>query len=337
MKAFFKSGAKLWPYLLIGLICAGAVVGGNLLFNSAPTTASANFYTVQRGEIKAVVRTTGRLELARQTKLFFRTTEMVRRFYVKPGDFVPVGTLLAEQDSSQLERDYQQAVAQREIARFNSGAQAERGQNPGTVSELYSAARQAEVAESQLVRAKAALDNARIYAPFDGTILSLEVSEGDNVGYGQPVLTFGDLSRLQVRAEVDEIDVANVAVGQSVQFSLDALPGKSFEGMVSLLSPAPSQRQGSTVYVATVAFAPAPDLPLRPGMAANLTITSLTRRDVLLVPNRALETIGLRKYVTVQRANGTLEKTPVETGLSNPDQTEIISGLTDGTKIVLPR
>jgi HlyD family secretion protein len=121
-----------------------------------------------------------------------------------------------------------------------------------------------------------------------------------------------------------------------VQFTLDAFPGRTFDGNVTLLSPAPSQRQGSTAYAATVSFAQQPELIIRPGMAANLTITSLSRKGVLLVPNRALETIGLRKYVTRQSATG-LEKVPVETGLNNPDQTEIISGLREGDKILLPR
>lgn len=332
MRAFWR---KSWLPVLIALACSLIVVISGFWLAAGSASGGLKLYSVQRGEIRAAVRTTGRVELARQVRLSFRGTEMVRRIYVKPGDFVPAGTLLLEQDTGQLEREYQQALAQREIARFNSGAQAERGQNPGTVSELYSAARQAELAEAQLVRAKASLENARIYAPYDGTVLSVEINEGDNVGFGQPVLTFGDLSRLQVRAEVDEIDVANVAVGQTVQFSLDALPGKNFDGQVSLLAPAPSQRQGSTVYAAIISFSPARELAIRPGMAANLTITSLFRRNVLLVPNRTLETIGLRKYVTVQRSNGVLEKVPVETGLSNSEQTEVIYGLNENDKLVL--
>lgn len=71
-------------------------------------------------------------------------------------------------------------------------------------------------------------------------------------------------------------------------------------------------------------------------MAANLSITSLSRTNVLLVPNRALETIGLDRYITLIHPDGSTEKVPVETGLTNPDQTEIISGLNQGDKISLP-
>lgn len=329
---------QVWlPLVVIGVV-AGLVAGVGLLVLSDTPQASAATYTVRRGNISAVVRTTGKLEPVRQTRLTFRTSEALRRVLVKPGDFVPAGTLLMELDTTQLEKQLAQAQAQRDIARFNLSAQAEKAQNnQPSVSELYATARQSEQADSQLATARAAIDNARLYAPFDGTLLSMESSEGDNVGAGQPVATFADLGRFQVRAEVDEIDVANVAVGQSVQFSVDAFPGRNFEGQVVLLSPAPVQRQGSTIYPTIVSFSKPDNLYMRPGMAANVSITSLSRSNVVLVPNRALENIGLRKYVTRLRPDGTLEKTPVEVGLTNPDQSEIVGGLAEGDRLSIPR
>ena len=327
--------------LIVILVVAGLVFLATLLLTgnqAAPSTV----YQVRRGNISAVVRTTGKVEAVRQVKLSFRAGDMLRRTLVKPGDFVPSGTLLMELDTTNLERQLAQAQSQRDIARFNQSASAEKAQNnpnaaPASPSELYSLALQAQLADAQLTQARTALENARVYAPFDGTILSVDANEGDFVNPGQGVITFGDLTRLQVRADVDELDVANVAVGQSVSFNLDAFPGKSFDGQVSLVSPSPTQRTGSTVYQAVVSFTRPKDLYIRPGMAANLVITSLTRNNVLLVPNRALETIGLRKYVTLLQPDGSSTKVPVETGLTNPDQTEIISGLNEGDKINLPR
>ncbi len=328
------------PVLLVGLVAAGVVLVGLTLHDNKP--GPANLYTVRRGTISSLVRTTGKLEAARQVRLAFRSGDLVKRILVKPGDLVPAGTLLMELDTTQLQKQLDQAQAQYEISRFNQSAQAEKAQaNPGNTpaspSELYALARQSQLADSQLENARSALENARIYAPFDGTVLSVEASEGDPVNPFQPVATFGDLNRLQVRADIDEIDVASVALGQAVQFSLDAFPGKSFQGQVTQLSPSPTQRQGSTVYPAIVTFQRPADLFLRPGMAANLSITSLSRTNVLLVPNRTLETIGLRKYVTRPRSDGTLDKIPVEVGLSNPDQSEIISGLNEGDQVVIPQ
>lgn len=328
------------PLIIIGVV-AGLVFLASYLLGGTQTV-TGTVYQARRGNISAVVRTTGKVEAVRQLKLSFRAADMLRRTLVKPGDFVPSGTLLMELDTTSLERQLSQAQAQREIARFNLSAQVEKSQtNPNAVpaspSELYSLARQSELADTQLSQARTALESARVYAPFDGTILSVDVNEGDYVNPGQGVVTFGDLNRLQVRANIDELDVANVASGQAVSFNLDAFPGKSFDGKISLVSPNPSQQSGSTVYPAIVSFTRPSDLYLRPGMAANLVITSLSRNNVLLVPNRALETIGLRKYVTLLQPDGSSEKVPVETGLANPDQTEIISGLNEGDKIRLPR
>ena len=336
--------ARRWWWIgpvLVVIIVAGLVwLVGSLLKETKPTQGT--LYTVQRGTISAVVRTTGKLEAVRQIRLAFRAGDVVKRTLVKPGDFVPVGTLLMELDTGQLERQLAQAQAQYDISRFNASAQAEKAATSSgntstpSPSELYSLARQAQAADDGLANAKNALDNARLYAPFDGTVVSVDINEGDPVNPGQGVITFADLTRLQVRADIDEIDVANVAVGQSVQFSLDAFPGRPLPGQVTLISPAPTQRQGSTIYPAIVTFQRPADLYLRPGMAANLTITSLSRAGVLVVPNRALETIGLRKYVTRLRSDGSLEKIPVETGLTNPDQSEIVTGLNPGDRLSIP-
>lgn len=327
--------------LLIVLVMAGLVVLASfvLVGGQEPT---ATVYTVQRGNISAIVRTTGKVEAVRAVRLSFRTGDQLRRTLVKPGDFVPSGTLLMELDTTTLQRQLDQAQAQREIARFNLSASVEKAQSnpnstPASPSELYSLARQSELADNQLAQARSALDNARVFAPFDGTILSVDANEGDYVNPGQAVATIGDLSRLQVRANVDELDVGNVAVGQAVSFSLDAFPGKSFDGTVTLVYPNPTTQSGSTVYPAIVSFTRPTDLYLRPGMAANLSITSLSRNNVLLVPNRALETIGLDRYVTLLHPDGSTEKAPVQTGLTNSDQTEIVSGLNQGDRISLPR
>ncbi|HEX2914662.1 MAG TPA: efflux RND transporter periplasmic adaptor subunit [Chloroflexia bacterium] len=334
---------RYWGSFTIVIVVAIVVAAiGLLVLNGSSQATNGTLYTVRRGNISAVVRTTGKVEPVRQTRLTFRTSETLRRILVKPGDFVPAGTLIMELDTTQLEKQLAQAQTQREIAQFNLSAQAERAQNnpnatPAPISELYSNAAQSQLADAQVASARAAIDNARLYAPYDGTILSIDAAEGDNINFGQPVATFADLGKLQVRADVDEIDVANVATGQQAQFTLDAFPGKSFDGRVTLIAPSPTQRQGSTIYQSVISFNKPDNLYIRPGMAANITITSLSRSNVLLVPNRALETIGLRRYVTIQNPDGTQGKVPVETGLNNPDQTEIISGLKEGDRIVIPR
>lgn len=354
----------LVPILILLALIGGAILLFFLLGGSQSSSTSA--YTVRRGTLSAVVRTTGKLEPARTQKLSFRTGDQIKKIYVRPGDRVPVGTLLMELDDARLQRELTQAEAQRDIARFNLSAAQERNRYqaataptptaspPPTptlppnftptvipaippVSDLYATVKQAEQAEQNALQARANLENARLFAPFDGTVLTVEVNEGDPVNPGQTVITYADLNTFQVRADVDEIDVANVAVGQKVQFTLDAFPGKSFEGRVNSVAPSPSQRQGSTVYPAIIGFARPPEVPVRSGMAASLTITSLTKSNVLLVPNRALKTIGSRKYLSKLGDDNRAEDVPVETGLTNGEQTEIASGLNEGDRIAISR
>jgi multidrug efflux pump subunit AcrA (membrane-fusion protein) len=72
-------------------------------------------------------------------------------------------------------------------------------------------------------------------------------------------------------------------------------------------------------------------------MAASLSVTSLNKTDVIVVPTRAIETIGLRKFATLQKADGSGEKVEVETGVTNGNDTEIVSGLRVGDKILINR
>jgi hypothetical protein len=106
---------------------------------------------------------------------------------------------------------------------------------------------------------------------------------------------------------------------------------------VALVALAPNARQGNTVYSAVIRFAQRPVIAVRSGMAASLTITSSTKNNVLTVPNRAIETVGTRKFVTLQVAEDKTEKVPVETGLTNGQDTEIVGGLQEGARVVIGR
>lgn len=351
---------------LVLLVIAGVILGVVLLLNGSQP-ASTTLFTVRKGSISAVVRGTGKVEPARSARLSFRTGDLVKKIYVKPGDRVPAGLLLMELDDSRLQRELAGAEAQRDIARFNQSAAQERGRfqaataptptaspsptptlpanftpsaSPPPIppfSDQYALAKQAEQGEQNVAQARANLESAKIYAPFDGTVLTVEVNEGETVGFGTPVITYADLSNLQVRGDVDEIDVANVAPAQLVQISLDAFPGKNIEGRVASLAPSPTQRQGTTVYSAVITFTTSPTLPLRSGMAASLVITSTTKNDILLVPNRAVKTVGFRKYLSRPGQNSRSEDIPVETGLTNGEFTEIVKGINEGDQILIPK
>lgn len=218
--------------------------------------------------------------------------------------------------------DYQ--IAQRNYERLANGLSA---------GELSTLEKQLESAQLALERAQAQLEEMRLITPLAGTVVHVEASEGEMVSAYRPVVVIADLTSLQIIAEVDEIDVAEVIPGQEVEIRLDAYPGQTLSGTVVSLAPAASPQRGSTVYEAVVEF-DAEGLALRLGMGANLKVITLEKEGVLLVPNRAIQSIGRRKVVKVLDGKS-IREVEVVTGLSNESETEIVEGLAEGQKILI--
>lgn len=188
-------------------------------------------------------------------------------------------------------------------------------------------------AQLDLERARAALAQTRVTAPFTATVTEISVREGELVGGYTPLVMIADLDALEIAAEIDEIDVANVKVGQKVDVRLDAFPGERFAGILTRLFPAASTQRGSTVYNAVVEF-DRRNFDVRLGMGANLKILTIEKKGVLLVPNRALKNVGTRKAVAVVTASG-LREIIVAIGVTNGNETEIISGVNENDLVVV--
>ncbi len=137
-----------------------------------------------------------------------------------------------------------------------------------------SAAAEADVtsAQTSLDRAQNGLRNLELVALFAGTVGAVHVRAGELAGLGQPLVTVGDLSTLQVETtDLGEVDVAQVAVGQKVTVTFDAIPGQSFSGQVSRISPLGETSAGEVRYTAVIGLdevTPA----IRWGMTARVSI-----------------------------------------------------------------
>lgn len=204
------------------------------------------------------------------------------------------------------------------------------GPTPEEIARLENQVAAAEVA---LEDARARLAQAQLVAPFPGTVLEIAVREGENIGPGQFLILLADLHTLEIVAEIDEIDIGEVQPGQAVKIRLDAFPGEELTGTLVHVAPAASTERGAGTFLGRVQFAPT-ELPLKPGMGVSLEITTLEKQDVLLIPNRAVQTLGPRKIVKVWR-NGRVEEVEVVTGLSNAEVTEIVKGLQEGDVVVV--
>ena len=224
-------------------------------------------------------------------------------------------------------------------------AEAQLAQAEATLEQLLTGAsdEQIAIAEAQLeqanislARAQYDLDQATLVAPFDGIITDVNAQVG-TLTTGA-VITLADTSELVVVLSVDEIDLADVVVGQPAGITLDAYPDNELTGSVTSIAPTASVAPGTalTSYDVRVAIDPT-DLNLRLGMTANAQLTTDQRTDVLLVPNSAINADRQAGTYSVNRvqADGTTEAIPVTIGLRDNRYTEITGGLEAGDELII--
>ena len=186
--------------------------------------------------------------------------------------------------------------------------------------------------------AEAALVGAQLVAPFDGTILETNASEGDRVTANTAILTLANLKAMQVVASVDETTIRQVSDGQAVTITFDAFPGQSFTGEV-LEVPLQGTLQGDVmVYSVPLSLTGAEKLSLLVGMTANVEIQVGQATNALLVPTLALQQANNMYQVLVPNTTdpaGEPEAVPVEIGLSDGTYTQITKGLNAGDQVVV--
>ena len=201
---------------------------------------------------------------------------------------------------------------------------------------IQSAAETLRSAELNMDNLQEAMNNYTVTSPISGTIIEKNAKAGDALTAGADLCTIYDLSYLVMVINVDELQVSDVSVGQSVQVTADAVPDKTYTGTVTRVSMKGSSNGGTTTYPVTVRIDETEGL--RPGMNANAEIVIAEAGNALAVPNAAIVRGG---YVLVTKdspsaANADPDMTapegyvyvPVKTGVSDDDYTQIISVVT---------
>ena len=206
-------------------------------------------------------------------------------------------------------------------------------------------------AQENVKTAETNLGYATITSPIDGIIINKYVAEGQTVAatYNTPEL-FGvakDLKNMQVTADVDEADIGDVKEGENVTFTVDAYPDDTFAGTVKQVRIGPSTSNNVVTYHVIIS-ANNENLKLKPGLTANVTIYTQVKANVLCVPTKALrytptkETVGKRKIRDISNAKNkvwtiegnTLVAHRVSIGSSDGTNTQIISGIKQGQKVI---
>jgi multidrug resistance efflux pump len=198
-------------------------------------------------------------------------------------------------------------------------------------------------AEAEAGRARAVLESATVdrsfavlRSPIAGVVASVATQEGETVAAGLNAPTFVtvvDLDRLQVNAYVDEVDIGKIATGQRATFTVDAFPGRDFEGRVAAIYPTATIQDNVVKYVVAVDIDRPYEGLLRPEMTASVRI-DLQSRTVLAVPTRAIRQDAGRSVVHVQ-TNGAFVPRPVRVGWRDGSWAEITDGLASGDRVLL--
>jgi len=318
---------------------------------------------VEHGDIQVLVEETGIVEPERQIIVKSPISGVVQRLYVREGDRVRPGQLLAR-----IVPDIAQAntfariradIAAAEIARANAKLEYERGQellkSRGiTQSELDQRRVTYEQSENSLrvarellrlveqsgVTAGDTVQWARITAPAAGVVILRGVEEGETVvggtsafGGGTELFTIADLSSLRVKAAVNEVDIGKVGEGDSVALTVDAFPADTAIGIVRLVPPAARLQDRVRVFDVEVAVRGGAEI-LRPGMTANVRITGPSRTDVVRIPVEAVF-LSEGHPIVFKLVNGQPERTPVTLGLGDLSWVEVLTGVAPGDSLTL--
>ena len=153
-------------------------------------------------------------------------------------------------------------------------------------------------AQARVAAATATINQSQIIAPFNGTVTQALPQVGDRVSSGQTAIRLDDLSLLMVDLQISEVDINNVAVGQPVTISLDAVPNKTYQGLVTRVNQSAKAGQGGINFLVSVTLSDNDEL-VKPGMTANVTITVKQVGDALLIPNSAIRMVNGNRMVYI--------------------------------------
>ena len=314
---------------------------------------------ISRQNISSLVTCTGSLEPISQVDVGTQVSGRVEKIYVDFNSIVKKGDLLAELDqtvlaatlasaqssmaSAKSQLDYQQKNFERYKTLFEkqlvSSSDFESAEyNYQTAKNNY------DVSRNSYQTASTNLSYAKIYSPIDGVVLSREVEEGQTVAasFSTPTLftIANDLTKMRVIANVDEADIGNVEAGQRVSFTVDAYPGTVFDGDVTEVRQSATTTNNVVTYEVVI-NSPNPDLKLKPGLTATVSIYTLEKNDVLAIPTEALSfspgnepAKNESRQVWVLNGANIASKT-IEIGSRTGTLTEVISGLSEGETLVL--
>jgi RND family efflux transporter MFP subunit len=330
---------------------AGTYVGRGLLTARSAPEETPTFARPESRTIAATVTTTGvvRLRVGAEVRVGSQVSGIVKKLNVTVGSHIRRDEVIAEIDSQGLQARLAQARAQIAVAleavkRADVElARAERlgGQGIAPRQQVEDATLAAQSARAQLEKTRKDADvvetdlsYAVIRAPISGTVASVSTQEGETVAAAFSAPTFVTIiadHALQLIAMVDETDIASVAAGNPVSFTVEAYPAREFDGRVERIAPKATIVSGVVNYEVMVGVTSAADA-LKPDMTANISIKT-AERQALVIPDEAVQRDGEQRFVYIDDA-GHLTKRLIAIGVREAGVTEIKKGLSVSDRVL---
>ena len=251
----------------------------------------------------------------------------IRKVLVEVGDYVQKGQLLAEMDRTQLD--------QLELQVKNDAIEQERIQKLHTEGGISQS--DYEAAELGYALRRSNLENVKentiLRSPLTGYVSARNFDKGDMFTMAKPIFTIQQVVPVKLLVGVSEADYAKVKKGDKVSLTVDALPGRTFSGKVERLYPTINEATHTVSVEVTV---PNTDKALRPGMYARVNINFGTQKHIVIPDQCIVKQQGSgQRFVFVLNDDNTVSYVPVELGVHKGTDQEIISGLSEGQKVVV--
>lgn len=353
---------------ITAIVIAGLIIFFVARGKGKPSKDEESFIT-KRGGVTHFTEQTGiiKAQVGAIVKVGTRATGVLTRLKYQVGDFVKKGELIATIDDRELlankgnleaqieeqKRDLEAKDAQYAYAKLNYEREARLLEKEFTTKDTVDKAkRELDVAVAQVALGKAKVKEAaeklkalevslsytKIYAPISGFVSQVTTQEGETVVAGLSavnLITVIDATKLEMWIYVDETDIGRVKPGMKVEYWVDAYRDKRFSGTINLIYPQPEIKENIVYYLAILKIDPKDTAFLKPEMTTHVRIIIDEKSDVIVVPNGAIRFEDGKNVVYV-KLKDKIERKAVTTGIRDDRFTEVVSGLSEGERVVIP-
>ncbi|MBU1486525.1 efflux RND transporter periplasmic adaptor subunit [bacterium] len=335
-------------FILLTLIVA-IPVGYKIWQKRRPDIPLVKTIEVKRGKIVCDLTDVGRVTSSASTTIRPEVGGTIKEVLVDEGDRVKQGEELSRLDLREIKNSLSQAENKLNQARLElEGAKRELNRT----RELYEAKAasrlkldtdrtrydhaliQVSLAKEELSLTKIKLSKLKVISSQSGVVVSKKVEDGQVVQPGEELFVVADLTNLEVEVDIDEVDVPSLRVGQPVMVTSEGLPGHQFKGEIIKIAPQARVKENTTVVKTTVRLYSSKGLKM--GNQVDVRIVTDQKTDCIILPLEALVEEEDRKFIFLY-SNGVARKREVTTGISSLEEIEIVSGLKEMDKVIIPQ